>query len=358
MFDLCKYRWVFVFFLTNILTMTPVVSKQSNRFRQKERRNNSIINPNLFKTKDFVWDITDPVQDLLQKKMQEAIVKLRGKHMRTGSFKWLKCPVKGYLALCGTSVYYLDGQKAVEIPVKKGESYEKIAEKVYCACGASAKKTVFGMLNKKINPDGVILGLISKIFQNNSVEQIEGSDAKTEEVKKEEKNNNKLSKNMVYSNQNNQRFLPKTTLSKVEKNTLDIDGAEIECFTCTKKVVRGATKKRLIRKNQESVFGFIFKNKKDKWIYYMELFGDKKGHLITEDGWKTKYGAFIKKHANDAALKENTTLRIKGDGDNTDSNTKQNQTNLSDHFITQPMASDQDQSWDENLLKTARFNDI
>jgi hypothetical protein len=358
MFDQCKYRWVFVFFLTNILTMTPVFSKQSDRFRKKEGQNNSIINPNLFKTKDFVWDITDPVQDVLQKKMQEAIAKLRGKQTKTVPFQWLECPVKGYLASCGKSVYYLDGQKAVEIPVKKGESYEKIAEKIYCACGASAEKTVFGMLNKKVNPDGAILGLISKIFDNNSMKKIEEADTNKEESKKEAGNSNKVSKSIVYSNQKRQRFLPKITLSKIEKNTLDIDGAEIECFTCTKKVVRGATKKRLIRKNQESVFGFIFKNKKDKWIYYMELFGGKKGHLITEDGWKTKYGAFIKKHDNDASLQEKTTLRIKGDGDNTDSNTKQNQTNLSDHFIQHPMASDQDQSWDENLFKTARFNDV
>jgi hypothetical protein len=347
MFDQGRYKWAFLFFFTNIFALTPVFANQP-RTENKEKTN--------FKTKDFVWDITDLSEEFLQKTMEKAIKKLNGK---LAPFKWLKCPVKGYLASCGNRVYYLDGKKAVEIPVKKSESYEKITEKIYCACGISAEKTVFGMLNKKEKPDTVRTELIKKIFEKNNLKKGEEGNKK----KKEEEKNKEEAKNTDKAGQKKNRFAPKITVSKVKKNTLDMDGKEIECFTCTKHTVRGAIKKRLIKKNQESVFGFMFKNKKDKWIYYMELFGGKKGDLITEDGWKTKYGTFIKKHDCDVSLKEKTLWRTKGDVDDTDSKKSKNRTDLLDYCLKNPLekdplAKDQNHSFDQSLLKSAKFDEI
>ena len=97
------------------------------------------------------------------------------------------------------------------------------------------------------------------------------------------------------------------------------------------------------------------KNEKDKWVYYMELFGGKKGDLITEQGWKAKYENLIKKHDGDSSLKEQTTWCTKGDADDKDSNKNEYRTNLSDAFILNPMETDQIQSSD--FFKTAKFND-
>ena len=363
MFDQGKYRWAFLFFLTNILAITPVFSNESGRLGQKGKESKAKINPKTFKAKDFVWDIKNPSQEFLQAMMKKALKKLNPKRKeKIAQFNWLKCPVKGYLARIGNrSAIYLDGKKAVEIPVKSGESYEKIAEKIYSVCGVTAEKTVLGMLSKNIKSDTAIPGLIKKMFEGKNLKKGKEENKKKESAQKEDAKqkegakNKEDVKNKGKAAQTKQKFAPKITLSKFEKNTLSIDGKEIQCFTCTKNTVRGATKRRLVGKNQESLFGFMFKNEKDKWVYYMELFGGKKGDLITEHGWKAKYENLIKKHDGDSSLKEQTTWCTKGDADDKDSNKNEYRTNLSDAFILNPMETDQIQSSD--FFKTAKFND-
>ncbi len=353
MFDQGKYRWAVLFFATTVFSNAPVLGERSGQGGQKDK-----IKPNNFKTKDFVWDVTDPSEEFLQKTMEKAIKKLNPKNRKTVPFNWLECPIKkGCLASMGRSVIYLDGKKAVEIPVKRGESYEKIAEKIYSVCGVKAEKTVLGMLNKNVQSDTAIPGLIKKIFEKNNLKKGQEENTKKEaaNIKKGAKSKEEVKKKGA-APQAKQKFAPKVTFSKVENNTLSIDGKDIQCFTCTKKTVRGAIKKRLVRKNNESVFGFMFKNKKDKWVYYMELFGGKKGGLITEPGWKTKYGKLIKKHDADSSLKEKTTWQTKGNEDDRGSKNNENRTDLSDHFIQNPMEKDQNQTSD--FFKTAKFNDM
>ena len=351
MFDQVEYRWVFLFFVMNIFAIAPVFCKESV---QKEEKNLAKRKETHFKTRDFVCNVTDLNPKNLQEIEKKALKKLCEKNRKSGEIDWLECPIKNVILIkIGGKLYCLDGKKAIDIPMKSGESYEKIANKICDAFRLNPAKTVLGMLNKKENPDGAIPGLIKEIFEKNNAKNAAEGNKKKELKKKSDENNNDDGEKTVKS-VNKKRFAPKVTLSNVEKNILSIDGKEVTRFTCTKKTVRGAIKQRLVKKNQESVFGFIFKNKKDKWVYYMELFGGKKGELITEDGWKTKYDQLIKKHNNDASLKEQTTWRTKGDGDDTDSNKNDDHTNLSDHFIENPTET----LSQSDLFQKSSFNDI
>lgn len=347
MFDQVEYRWIFLFFVMNIFPVAPVFCTESV---QKEKESLAKRKRAPFKTRDFVCNVIDLNRKNLQEIEKKANKKLFKR--KTGQINWLSCPIKNvYMLKSGGKLYCLDGKKATDIPMKRGESYEKIAEKISDFYRVIPEKTVRGMLNKKENPDGAIPGLIKKIFEkNNAKNAAEGN--KKKELKKKDGENNNDEKEKTGKLANKKRFAPKVTLSNVEKNTLSIDGKEVMRFTCTKKTVRGAIKQRLVKKNQESVFGFMFKNKKDKWVYYMELFDGKKGDLITEDGWKTKYDQLIKKHDGDASLKEQTRWRTKGDGNDKDSNKNDYRANLSDHFIQNPMLNQSD------LFKNSSFNDL
>jgi hypothetical protein len=339
----------------NIFAIAPVFCKESV---QKEEKNFAKRKKTDFKTRGFVCNVKDLNQKNLEKIEKKALKKLFKNNGKTGQIDWLECPIKNVILIkIGRKLYVLDGKKAIDIPLNPRESYEKIAEKIYDACDVNPAKTVLGMLNKNVQSDTAIPGLIKKIFEKNNLKKGQEENTKKEaaNTKKGAKSKEEVKKKGA-APQAKQKFAPKVTFSKVEKSILSIDGKEVTRFTCTKKTVRGAIKKRLVKKNQESVFGFMFKNKKDKWVYYMELFGGKKGDLITEPGWKTKYGKLIKKHDADSSLKEKTTWQTKGNEDDRGSKNNENRTDLSDHFIQNPMETDQNQTSD--FFKTAKFNDM
>jgi hypothetical protein len=331
MFDQGKYRWAFLFFVINVVSIAPVFCKNPDRFDGKEK-----INSDGFKTKDFLCDVTNQSVEYLNNIGKKAFKKLYARS-KLGEINCLVSPVKGHVLKVGHHVICLDGKKAIGIPIKKNESYEKIANKIYSACEIIPEKTLLGMLKNTSKADETIPMLIKKIFEKKNVKQGEAipmlikknfqkknvkqdqEENKQQESKqkdsmknKEDKKNTGEKSNTGKLNNKN-RFAPNITISKVEKNTIDIDGKEVECFTCTKKIANKSIKRRLVRTNQESVFGFMFKNKKNKWVYYVELFGGTKGDLITEAGWKAKCKKLINTHDARTSLNEQITWRTKGE---------------------------------------------
>ena len=358
MFDRSKYTWAVLCFAVRIFPNGSVFAKKDIQDIEKEKK----TNPESFTSKDLVWDTQDPSEELLETIMKKAIKTLGLRQNRKAPvFKWLQCPVKGYLASNGYRAFYLDGSKVIDIPVKRGSSYEDITDKVYRACGITPVKKILGMLNKKSNPDMARPALINKIFEKKNGSLLQSNINKKSNQKDLKKNKADTGKENKAVHPKN-KFEPKVTISNIEKNTIDIDGTEVQCFTCTKKTVQGAIRRRLIRKSIASVFGFMFKNKKVKWIYSVELFSGKKGDLITEEGWKVKYKQFIKKHDNDSALKDQIIWNTSDeDQDKQGSNKNRYNRDWSDDW-SDYLLYGQNQSLDEaqnlNVIKNTRLTDI
>ncbi len=353
MFDQGKYRWAFLFFVINVVSIAPVFCKNPDRFDGKEK-----INSDDFKTKDFLCDVTNQNVEYLNNIGKKAFKKLYARS-KLGEINFLVSPVKGHVLNVGPHVICLDGKKAIGIPIKKKESYEKMANKIYSACEIIPEKTLLGMLKNTSKADETIPMLIKKIFEKKNVKQGQEENKQQESnqkdrIKNKEKTKNTEEKSNTGKVNNKNRFAPNITISKVEKNTIDIDGKEVECFTCTKKIVTKAIKRRLVRKSEESVFGFMFKNKKNKWVYYVELFGGTKGDLITEAGWKAKYRKLINTHDARTSLNEQITWRTKGDdGNNNDQKKNDYRNDMKDYFIENPINSP-----DQDLFRQKRFDDI
>jgi UDP-glucuronate decarboxylase len=102
MFDQGKYRWAFLFFVINVVSIAPVFCKNPDRFDGKEK-----INSDDFKTKDFLCDVTNQSVEYLNNIGKKAFKKLYARS-KLGEINCLVSPVKGHVLKVGHHVICLD----------------------------------------------------------------------------------------------------------------------------------------------------------------------------------------------------------------------------------------------------------